>query len=154
MILGSIFIENVMLFALKALPLPNALARKGVFHNRKHQIFEENRSPNHMKIMSKIFQFFISCCKCIFWCWWARGVYGNVSRVLQTRKTTNFCTVFHIIHYNRDLNTNWTPAAPRYSGFVMTLPSRSTENDLLQRLFTFRRCPWKPRTPPTCPNFS
>ena len=59
-----------------------------------------------MKIMSKNFHFFISCCKCIFWCWWARGVYGNVSRVLQTRKTTKFCTVFLIIHYNRDFNTN------------------------------------------------
>ena len=76
------------------------------FDCQKHQNFDENLSQKHMKIMSKIFQFFISCCKCIFWCWWARGVYGNVSKMLQTRKTTKFCTVFLIVHYNRDFNTN------------------------------------------------
>ena len=56
--------------------------------------------------MSKKIQFLFLCYKCIFWCWWARGVYGNVSRALQTRKTTKNCTTFLIIHYNRDLNTN------------------------------------------------
>ena len=65
--------------------------------------------------MSEFFWFFVSCCKCIFWCWWARGVYGDVSRVLQTRKTTKICAEFLIIHYNRDLNTNWTSSASRHS---------------------------------------
>ena len=64
--------------------------------------------------------------------------YENVSRILQTRKTTKNHTPFLRIHYNRDLYTNWTPAAPCYSGFVMTLPSRSTKNDLLQKLLGFR----------------
>ena len=84
--------------------------------------------------MSKKIQFLFLCYKCIFWCWWARGVYGNVSRTLQTRKTTKNRTTFLRIHYNRDLYTNWTPAAPRHSGFVLTLPSRCTENDLPQKL--------------------
>ena len=66
---------------------------------------------------------------------------GNVSRALQTRKITKICTAFLIIHYNRDSNTNWTPAAPRYSGFVLTLLSRCTENDLLQKLLGVRQIP-------------
>ena len=66
---------------------------------------------------------------------------GNVSRALQTRKMIKICTVFHIIHYNRDSNTNWTPAAPRYSGFVLTLLSRCTGNVLLQKLLGVRQIP-------------
>ena len=72
--------------------------------------------------------------KCIFWYWWARGVYGNVSRTLQTRKTTKNCTTFRRIHYNRDLYTKWTPAAPRKSGFILTLSESCTENDLQQKV--------------------
>ena len=33
-------------------------------------------------------------------------MYGNASRVLQTRKTAKNGMPFLIIHYNRDLNTN------------------------------------------------
>ena len=78
--------------------------------------------------------------KCICWLWWSRGVCGNVSRTLQTRKITKIYTTFLIIHYNRDSNTNWSPAAPRYSSFVQTLLSRCTENDLLQKLIIRSRC--------------
>ena len=95
---------------------------------------------SHEKHVEKI-QFFILCWQCICWLWWARGVSGNVSRALQTRKMTKICTAFHIIHYNRDSNTNWTPAAPRYSVFVLTLLSRCTENDLLQKLLGVRQIP-------------
>ena len=49
---------------------------------------------------------FILCCKCLIWCWWVWRVYENVSRVLQTRKTTKNHMRFLIIHYNRDLYTN------------------------------------------------
>ena len=34
------------------------------------------------------------------------GVYGNVSAVLQVRKTTKIDAAFLEFHYNRNLNTN------------------------------------------------
>ena len=137
-ILGSIFVKILMLLVVKTLHYLNTLTRKGVFTTKGHQNFDENRSQNHMKIMSKKNQFFISCCKCIFWCWWARGVYGNVSRVLQTRKTTNFCTVFRIIHYNRDLNTNAHLPLPDIPASCWVAPEQRRKNDLLKKLFGLR----------------
>ena len=41
-------------------------------------------------------------------------MHGDVSGVLQTPKTTKIGAVFLIIHYNRDLNTNWVSPAPRH----------------------------------------
>ena len=61
-----------------------------------------------------------------------------MSRVLQTRKPPDFDTAFHIIHYNRDLNTNWAFAATRHSGSIRSENVLVTENDLLQKLFGFR----------------
>ena len=39
------------------------------------------------------------------------------------------------------ISHNPLPAAPRYSGFVQTLLSRCTENDLLQKLLGVRQIP-------------
>ena len=82
------------------------LARKRAFTVKSITFSSGNRAQNQMKIKSKIFQFLFLCWQCIIWCWWVWRVSGNVSRVLQTRKTTKICVAFLIIHYNRDSNTN------------------------------------------------
>ena len=87
-----------------------------------------------MESMSKNFQFLFLCCKCIFWCWLARGVYGDVSGLLQTRKTTKISAVFLIIHYNRDLNTNRASPAPRHFVKKCTMFFFRREIDLLKPL--------------------
>ena len=66
-------------------------------------------------------------------------MYGNVSRVLQTRKTTNFCTAFHIIHYNRDLNTNGASPAPHHSAKKIHNIFFRREIDLLKPLLGAER---------------
>ena len=48
-------------------------------------------------------------------------VSGNVSRVLQTRKTIKIAWWFRQIHYNRDLYTNWHPSAVHHLGSVSEL---------------------------------
>ena len=80
-------------------------------------------------------------------------MHGNVSRVLQTRKTTYFFNVFHIIHYNRDLNTNWTFAATRHSGSIRSENVLGTENDLLQKLLGPRSSASDMFVPSTSTNF-
>ena len=59
--------------------------------------------------MSKIFRIFILCYKCIFWCWWARGVCENVSRVLQTRKTVKIAWCYKY---------KWASATVRHFTFM------------------------------------
>ena len=83
-----------------------ACRRRYAFTAKSITFSSGNRAQNRMKIKSKIFQFLFLCWQCIIWCWWVWRVSGNVSRVLQTRKTTKICVAFLIIHYNRDSNTN------------------------------------------------
>ena len=63
---------------------------------------------------------------------------GHVCRVLQTRKTTKFGTVFLIIHYNRHFNTN---GHLMLSVSPASFPAASEErrkNDLLRKLLGLR----------------
>ena len=62
----SRFSKKVFFLYISVVILEGSCTSSVNLHYKKHQIFEENRSQNHMKIMSKFFQFFISCCKCIF----------------------------------------------------------------------------------------
>ena len=134
MILGSIIVEEAMLWAVITMSFPNTLVRKGVLRYKNHHFLDDNRPQNHMESMSKKLQNFILCCKCIFCCWLARGVHGDVSGVLQTPKTTKICAVFLIIPYNRDLNTNRASPAPRHFAKKCTMFIFRREIDLLKPL--------------------
>ena len=80
--------------------------KKVLFWVQKSSIFRwKSISKPYAKSVKNII-IFILCWKCIIWCWWAWRVYGNVSGVLQTRKTTKNHAPFLRIYYNRNPNTN------------------------------------------------
>ena len=122
--------------------------RRYSFDCKKHCIFDENRSQNRMKNMSKNILIFILCCKCIIWCWQAWRVCGNVSGVLQTRKTVKNASCFGQIDYNRILNTNAHRLMCIMSAAFRGAPKHRTQNDLTSRLFTFRIITWNPEIYP------
>ena len=63
---------------------------------------------------------------------------GTFLETCRFEKLPKINIVFPIIHYNRDLNTNWAFAATRHSGSIRSENVLVTENDLLQKLFGFR----------------
>ena len=91
-----------------------------------------------MKNQSKNKINFILCLYHRNQCWWPWKVCGNVSSVLQIRKTTKIRMTFLRIHYNRDLNANGhLPLCDISASFGGTRRCRG-QNDLLQRLLGFR----------------
>ena len=55
---GIDFHRKIDAFCCKTLTFLNTLTRKGIFHCKKHHFFDENRSQNHMKTMSKKYNFY------------------------------------------------------------------------------------------------
>ena len=90
------------------------------------------------KVCRKNFNFLFHVANVFFWCWWARGVYENVSRVLQTPKTTKFGSVFLIIHYNRHFNTNGHLMLSVSPASFWAASEERRKNDLLRKLLGFR----------------
>ena len=124
-------------------------------HRQERMVLTINNIDFSMKITPKSawkqlknFINFILCCKCIIWCRQAWRVYGNVSEVLQTRKTAKIGPCFGQIDYNRILNTNAHRLMCIMSAAFWGAPKHRTQNDLPSRLFTFRIIPWNPEIRP------
>ena len=128
-------------------------SKKGCFLLSKSSIFWWKSTPKSHEESVKNYKIFNLCWKCIIWCWWAWRVYGNVSRVLQTRKTIKIAWCFRKFHYNRDSNTNGDPQIPSWSRKFPVVVQRFTQNDLTSRLFTFRSSASNMSTTSVCPSF-
>ena len=103
---GIDFHRKIDAFCSQNLTFLNMLSRKDAFYCNIHRFCDEKWSQNHSKSMSIFFIFLILCYRCIFWCWWARELCGNVLGILQTRKSVKIHVTFRQIHYNKDSNTN------------------------------------------------
>ena len=123
-------------------------SKKGCFLLVKPSIFRWKSIPKSHEESVKNYKNFNLCWKCIIWCWWAWRVYGNVSRVLQTRKTIKIAWCFRKFHYNRDSNTNGHPLPSIIAASFWTTSQTLTPSELTSRQIKIESNRSNPSRPP------